>query len=154
MERYHAYGGRYPEQPRAPYEEDGIENMGAFMGITEGLNVLAEASLWHKYMLVTGFKQMGYVVAMLGDEMSSPFAIKYADVGVSLGSGVDSVRDASDLILLNDDLHSFVKGLGWGHHFKDLMSRIVQYFLTTNIVALIIDFVCALAIKQVPITTI
>jgi len=109
LERYNAHGGLYPEQSCAPYEEDGIEDIGAFMGVAHRLDVLAEASLWHKYMLVTGLKQMGYVVAMIGDEMSSTFAMKYADVGVSLGiSGVDSVKDASGVILLNDDLSSFV----------------------------------------------
>lgn len=77
-----------------------------------------------KYLLVTGLKQMGHVVAVTGDGTNDAPALAKADVGFAMGiTGTDTCKDAADILLTNDNFSSIVKAAMWGRNVYDNIRR-------------------------------
>ncbi len=101
-----------------------------------------------KYALVLGLKELGNVVAVTGDGTNDAPALKKADVGFAMGiSGTEVAREASAIILLDDNFNSIVKSVLWGRNIFDSIKKFVQFQLTINIVAVGITIIGALVVQ-------
>jgi len=101
--------------------------------------VLARSTPEDKYMLVTGLRDLGNVVAVTGDGTNDAPALKRADVGFAMGiSGTDVAKEAADIILLDDNFASIVTAVKWGRNIFTCVRKFLQFQLVINIVAIFI----------------
>ena len=116
------------------------------------LRVLARSSPTDKYILVKHIIQsrMNHnreVVAVTGDGTNDGPALKKADVGFAMGiAGTDVAKEASDIILTDDNFSSIVKAVMWGRNVYDSIAKFLQFQLTVNVVAVVVAFVGAATI--------
>ncbi|XP_074094819.1 plasma membrane calcium-transporting ATPase 3 isoform X3 [Cotesia typhae] len=121
------------------------------------LRVLARSSPTDKYTLVKGiidstFTTSREVVAVTGDGTNDGPALKKADVGFAMGiAGTDVAKEASDIILTDDNFSSIVKAVMWGRNVYDSIAKFLQFQLTVNIVAVIVAFIGACAVQDSPL---
>uniref|UniRef100_A0A915Q633 Calcium-transporting ATPase n=1 Tax=Setaria digitata TaxID=48799 RepID=A0A915Q633_9BILA len=121
------------------------------------LRVLARAQPSDKYTLVKGIIDSRItdnreVVAVTGDGTNDGPALKKADVGFAMGiAGTDVAKEASDIILTDDNFTSIVKAVMWGRNVYDSIAKFLQFQLTVNVVAVVVAFVGACAIQDTPL---
>jgi Ca2+-transporting ATPase len=91
------------------------------------LQVLARSSPDDKKILVTQLKKLGETVAVTGDGTNDAQALKTADVGFSMGiTGTEVAKEASDIILMDDNFASIVKAMAWGRTVNDAVKKFLQ----------------------------
>lgn len=91
------------------------------------LQVLARSSPEDKKTLVAQLKKLGETVAVTGDGTNDAAALKTADVGFSMGiSGTEVAKEASDIILMDDNFTSIVKAIAWGRTVNDAVRKFLQ----------------------------
>uniref|UniRef100_A0A8B9JLL6 Calcium-transporting ATPase n=1 Tax=Astyanax mexicanus TaxID=7994 RepID=A0A8B9JLL6_ASTMX len=121
------------------------------------LRVLARSSPTDKHTLVKGIIdstviEQRQVVAVTGDGTNDGPALKKADVGFAMGiAGTDVAKEASDIILTDDNFSSIVKAVMWGRNVYDSISKFLQFQLTVNIVAVIVAFTGACITQDSPL---
>ncbi|KAJ6215836.1 hypothetical protein RDWZM_010336, partial [Blomia tropicalis] len=121
------------------------------------LRVLARSSPSDKYVLVkhiidSKLNPNREVVAVTGDGTNDGPALKKADVGFAMGiAGTDVAKEASDIILTDDNFSSIVKAVMWGRNVYDSIAKFLQFQLTVNVVAVIVAFVGACTIEDSPL---
>ena len=116
------------------------------------MRVLARSRPEDKYLLVTGLKELGDIVAVTGDGTNDAPALKKADVGFAMGiTGTDVAKHAADIIVLDDNFASIVKACLWGRNIYDNIRKFLQFQLTVNIVALFTAFVGSVILKESPL---
>jgi P-type Ca2+ transporter type 2C len=114
--------------------------------IVPRLQVLARSSPQDKKILVETLKKIGETVGVTGDGTNDGPALKTANVGFSMGiAGTEVAKEASDIILMDDNFSSIVKAIMWGRCINDAVRKFLQFQITTNITAVIITFVSAVA---------
>lgn len=110
------------------------------------LQVLARSSPEDKKILVEGLKALGEVVGVTGDGTNDGPALKTANVGFAMGiAGTEVAKEASDIILMDDNFASIVSAIMWGRCVNDAVKKFLQFQLSVNIVAVIVTFVTAVA---------
>lgn len=110
------------------------------------LQVLARSSPEDKRILVSRLKRLGETVAVTGDGTNDGPALKIADVGFSMGiAGTEVAKEASAIILLDDNFSSIVKAIMWGRSVNDAVAKFLQFQITVNITAVILAFVSAVS---------
>ena len=83
---------------------EGVKNINAFRNLWKSLKVLARSRPEDKYLLVTGLKEMGDIVAVTGDGTNDAPALKKADVGFAMGiTRTDVAKHACDIIVMDDN---------------------------------------------------
>ncbi|PUU82388.1 hypothetical protein B9Z19DRAFT_1099224 [Tuber borchii] len=108
--------------------------------------VLARSSPEDKRILVRRLKELGETVAVTGDGTNDGPALKMADVGFSMGiAGTEVAKEASAIILMDDNFASIVKAIMWGRAVNDAVKKFLQFQLTVNITAVLLTFVSAVA---------
>ncbi|KAG8589065.1 hypothetical protein GDO81_006237 [Engystomops pustulosus] len=121
------------------------------------LRVLARSSPTDKHTLVKGIidstvVEQRQVVAVTGDGTNDGPALKKADVGFAMGiAGTDVAKEASDIILTDDNFTSIVKAVMWGRNVYDSISKFLQFQLTVNVVAVIVAFTGACITQDSPL---
>jgi Ca2+-transporting ATPase len=114
--------------------------------ILPNLRVLARSSPSDKHRLVTRLKVHREVVAVTGDGTNDGPALKAADVGLAMGiAGTEIAKEASDIIIMDDNFASIVKSVMWGRCVRENIQKFLQFQLTVNVVALVVTFVGALS---------
>ncbi|PWY62205.1 cation-transporting atpase [Aspergillus eucalypticola CBS 122712] len=109
------------------------------------LQVLARSSPSDKQLLVNRLKHLGEIVAVTGDGTNDGPALKSADVGFSMGlSGTEVAREASSIILMDDNFRSIVTAIAWGRCVNDAVAKFLQFQLTVNITAVCLTVVTAI----------
>ncbi|KAK4506107.1 hypothetical protein PRZ48_004072 [Zasmidium cellare] len=110
------------------------------------LQVLARSSPEDKRILVTSLRDLGEIVAVTGDGTNDGPALKAADIGFSMGiAGTEVAKEASAIILMDDNFASILTALMWGRAVNDAVRKFLQFQITVNITAVIITFVSAVA---------
>ncbi|OCL09812.1 putative plasma membrane calcium-transporting ATPase [Glonium stellatum] len=115
------------------------------------LQVLARSSPEDKKTLVKRLKELGETVAVTGDGTNDGPALRAADVGFSMGlSDTEIAKEASSIVLMDDNFSSIVKAIQWGRAVNDAIKKFLQlmgiwFQITVNITAVILIFVSAIA---------
>jgi Ca2+-transporting ATPase len=99
----------------------------------EKVSVYARVSPEHKLKIVNAWKRKGHIVAMTGDGVNDAPAIKSADVGVSMGiTGTDVTKEASDVILTDDNFATIVKAVEQGRVIYDNIRKYARFLIACN----------------------
>ncbi|KAF8646545.1 hypothetical protein HU200_065766 [Digitaria exilis] len=114
--------------------------------------VMGRSSPNDKLLLVQALKRRGHVVAVTGDGTNDAPALHEADIGLSMGiSGTEVAKESSDIIILDDDFTSVVKVVRWGRSVYANIQKFIQFQLTVNVAALVINVVAAVSSGDVPL---
>jgi Ca2+-transporting ATPase len=104
-----------------------------------------------KHLIVTSLQKAGEVVGVTGDGTNDVAALMAADVGLSMGKcGTELAKEASDIVVLDDDFSSIVKSVVWGRGVYDNIRRFLQFQLTANVSTLFISFLSAVILRDTP----
>ncbi|KAK8633875.1 hypothetical protein V6N13_014710 [Hibiscus sabdariffa] len=119
------------------------------------IRVMARSSPFDKLLMVQCLKQNGHVVAVTGDGSNDAPALKEADIGLSMGiQGTEVAKESSDIVILDDNFTSVVTVLRWGRCVFNNIQKFIQFQLTVNIAALVINFIAAISSGEVPLTAV
>ncbi|CAK9165026.1 unnamed protein product [Ilex paraguariensis] len=117
--------------------------------------VMARSSPFDKLLMVQCLKEKGHVVAVTGDGTNDAPALKEADIGLSMGiQGTEVAKESSDIVILDDDFASVATVLRWGRGVYNNIQKFIQFQLTVNVAALVINFVAAASAGEVPLTAV
>ncbi|OHT10071.1 calcium-translocating P-type ATPase, PMCA-type family protein [Tritrichomonas foetus] len=115
------------------------------------ISVVARSTPLDKHLLVTSLQKMGEVVSVTGDGTNDVAALMAADVGLSMGKcGTELAKEASDIVVLDDDFRSIVRAVVWGRTIFNNIQRFLQFQLTANVSTLFISFISAVFLSETP----
>ena len=122
--------------------------------IVSKLKVVARALPQDKSRLVNILEDMNYIVGMTGDGVNDAPALKKANVGFAMGSGTEVAKEASDIVILDNNILSISKAILYGRTTFKSIRRFVIYQLTVNMTALFLSIVGSYIGVSTPITII
>uniref|UniRef100_R7VZK6 Calcium-transporting ATPase n=1 Tax=Aegilops tauschii TaxID=37682 RepID=R7VZK6_AEGTA len=123
--------------------------------VADKITVMGRSSPNDKLLLVQALKRKGHVVAVTGDGTNDAPALHEADIGLSMGiSGTEVAKESSDIIILDDDFTSVVKVVRWGRSVYANIQKFIQFQLTVNVAALVINVVAAVSSGAVPLNAV
>lgn len=123
--------------------------------VMDRLRILARSVPSDKHRLVNLLKRRGDVVAVTGDGTNDAPALHTADVGFSMGlTGTEVAKEASDIVILDDNFASIVSGILWGRSIFENIRKFLQFQLTVNVVALTTAFIAAVMGFGIPLNTV
>ena len=100
----------------------------------KNVNIFARVVPEQKLHIVDAFKANGEIVAMTGDGVNDAPALKSANIGIAMGGrGTDVAREASTLVLLDDDFSSIVGGVKMGRRIFDNLKKAIAYIFSVHI---------------------
>lgn len=164
--------GDHPATAKAIALELGIAVPGRFEDVLtgrelEGINaddfkqrvkktaVYARVSPFHKLRIVEALQSNGHIVAMTGDGVNDAPALKKAQIGVAMGkAGTEVARQASSMILTDDDFSTIVSAVQEGRAIYGNIKRTIQYLLSTNLAEILIVLGSSILSLPVPFTPI
>jgi len=135
-------------------KKDVIKYMDNFKRITERLKVMARSQPLHKYALVLGLKSLKNIVAVTGDGTNDAPALSKSDVGFAMFAGTDIAKEASDIVIIDNNFSSIVTAIIYGRNIYDNIRKFLQFQLSVNFCACILVFVCACIGNETPLTPI
>ena len=122
--------------------------------VVGNLKVVARALPTDKSRLVRVLENMNLVVGMTGDGVNDAPALKKADVGFAMGSGTEVAKEASDIVILDDNILSISKAILYGRTIFKSIRKFIIYQLTVNMCALILSIIGPFIGINTPITII
>jgi len=115
--------------------------------IVEKVVIYARVSPEHKLRIVQAWKTKRKVVAMTGDGVNDAPALKLADIGVSMGiTGTEVTKEASDMILTDDNFASIVKATKEGREIYDNIKKYLTYLMRCNIMEILVMFLAVISV--------
>ncbi|GMI91979.1 autoinhibited Ca(2+)-ATPase 9 [Hibiscus trionum] len=119
------------------------------------ITVMGRSSPSDKLLLVQALRKGGDVVAVTGDGTNDAPALHEADIGLSMGiQGTEVAKESSDIIILDDNFASVVKVVRWGRSVYANIQKFIQFQLTVNVAALVINVVAAISSGDVPLNSV
>ncbi|MDR3170188.1 MAG: calcium-translocating P-type ATPase, PMCA-type [Treponema sp.] len=116
------------------------------------IKVVARALPSDKSRLVRLTQELNYVVGMTGDGVNDSPALKKADVGFAMGGGTEVAKEASDIVILDDNFNSIDKAILYGRTIFNSIRKFIVFQLTINVSAVLINFVVLLMGQENPLT--
>lgn len=118
------------------------------------LKVVARAMPEDKKRLVMLAKELGLVTGMTGDGVNDSIALKKADISFAMGSGTEVAKEASDIVILDDNIMSIAKAILYGRTTFKNIRKFIIFQLTVNIAAVLLALICPFIGIPTPITVI
>lgn len=110
--------------------------------------VLARPSLKDKKVIVETLKSTGEIISVTDGTNNGP-ALKTANVGFSMGVvGTEVAKEASGIILMDDNFSSIIRVIMWGHCVNGPILKLLQFQISTNVVAVLITFVTVITSRR------
>jgi Ca2+-transporting ATPase len=147
--------GDHPLTARHIADQVGIDDDGRFLTGQEidgrspdeleqagrDVSVFARVSPEHKLKLIQAYQSTGQIVSMTGDGVNDAPALKKADIGVAMGiTGTDVSKEASDMILLDDNFATIVAAVEEGRVIYDNVRKFIKYLLSCNASEILVMF--------------
>nr|KJB70754.1 hypothetical protein B456_011G090300 [Gossypium raimondii] len=123
--------------------------------VARKIMVMGRSSPNDKLLLVQALRKGGDVVAVTGDGTNDAPALHEADIGLSMGiQGTEVAKESSDIVILDDNFASVVKVVRWGRSVYANIQKFIQFQLTVNVAALVINVVAAISTGDVPLNSV
>jgi len=118
------------------------------------IKIYARVDPKHKSRIIQAWQDAGEIVAMTGDGINDAPALKKANIGLALGSGTEVAKEASDLILLNNDFSVIVDVIKEGRAILDNIRKSITYLLSGGLTELVLIGASVVTRNPLPITAV
>lgn len=122
--------------------------------IVNDVSVFARVTPQHKLRIVKQLKKHGHIAAMTGDGVNDAPALKASDIGIAMGSGTDVAKEASSMIVADDNFASIFAAVEYGRIIYNNLQNILLFVLTTSlsgIITILTSIIIGIPIPFVPV---